>query len=328
MDVDPELTKRFRADLASLWPEVGESDAKLGIALSGGPDSLALLLLAHNALRGRVEAATVDHGLRSESTAEAEHAARICAVLGVAHETLAVEVARGNLQSEARSARYAALADWAERQGVDALCTAHHRDDQVETLLMRLNRGSGLSGLAGVRPAGLVPGSDIKLLRPLLGWDRGLLGGIVDKSDFEAVQDPSNEDRHFDRVRMRKALAGADWIDPAGVARSAQVLAAMEESVLGLVAEDLQLFGEVDGERATYRPFAQSGVHRPPLWGEVIVMIYAELGRTISRSDAVSMAESLIDGQPINIGGIHATPGEQAGEKIWTFAPENPRRAG
>ena len=88
MAVDPDLVERFRADLSDLWLDMDEPDAKLGIALSGGPDSLALLVLATAALPGRIEAATVDHGLRPEGAAEAEHAAGICAKLGVVHEKL------------------------------------------------------------------------------------------------------------------------------------------------------------------------------------------------------------------------------------------------
>ena len=324
----PELLERFRADLSDLWLDMGEPDAKLGIALSGGPDSLALLLLANAALPGRVEAATVDHGLRPESAAEAEYAADICAKLGVVHETLRVEVGEGNVQSQARLARYGALSDWARRRGVDTLCTAHHRDDQVETLLMRLNRGSGLSGLAGVRKAGLVPNSEVILLRPLLGWSREELERVVAQSGFVAMQDPSNKDIAYDRVRMREALASADWIDREGVARSATVLAEMQDDILGLAAEDYALASEIDGERITYRPHAHSGVFRPSVWAEIIVMVFEDFERMISRADAARMAESLMDEMPLNIGGIHAASFYEAEEMVWTFAPENPRRIG
>jgi tRNA(Ile)-lysidine synthase len=144
------------------------------VAVSGGPDSLALLLLAHAAMPGLVEAATVDHGLRSESADEAAFVAEICGKLGVPHATLKVTVGAGNLQAEARAARYAALAGWMAERGLAALATAHHADDQAETLILRLNRGSGVAGLAGVRARGLVPGTRLPLLRPLLGWRRAL----------------------------------------------------------------------------------------------------------------------------------------------------------
>jgi tRNA(Ile)-lysidine synthase len=117
---DPELTARFAADLAPLWSGTG----RLGVAVSGGPDSMALLLLAHAALPGRVAAATVDHGLRKESADEAAMVAAVCAGLNVPHRTLRVEVAAGNVQSQARAARYAALAAWLEEAGLEALARA------------------------------------------------------------------------------------------------------------------------------------------------------------------------------------------------------------
>ena len=130
-----ELTERFNAGLG----QFAQSDARLGIAVSGGPDSLALLLLAHAALPGRIEAVTVDHQLRPESGDEAAMVARVCADLGVPHEVLAVTLAEGNVQAQARAARYAAMAEWLVRRELAALATGHHADDQAETLLLRLN---------------------------------------------------------------------------------------------------------------------------------------------------------------------------------------------
>ena len=103
------MIERFARDLASVWSEIEQADAKLGIAVSGGPDSLALLLLARAALPGRVEAATVDHGLRAESAQEADFVARLCGDLGIPHAILPVAVAPGNTQDRARQARYTAL---------------------------------------------------------------------------------------------------------------------------------------------------------------------------------------------------------------------------
>ena len=108
------MIERFAADLVALWGGHGN----LGVAVSGGPDSLALLLLTAAALPGRVAAATVDHGLRPEGAAEAAMVASVCARLGVPHTTLKVEVGAGNVQSEARNARYAALAGWMAEAGI------------------------------------------------------------------------------------------------------------------------------------------------------------------------------------------------------------------
>jgi tRNA(Ile)-lysidine synthase len=227
----PELVERFRRDLETVAPGA----ASLGLAVSGGPDSLALLLLAHAALPGEVMAATVDHGLRPESAGEAEAVARLCAELRVRHRILpaVVEPAGEGLQAAARAARYAVLARWMNAQGLGLLATAHHADDQAETLLMRLNRGSGVAGLAGVRAVGSLPGTGgrLRLCRPLLGWRRSELQAVVDAAGIEAALDPSNEDEAFDRVRLRRRLGEAPWLDPAAIARSAALLGETEAAL-------------------------------------------------------------------------------------------------
>ena len=218
-----EAVERFRSDLDSL---VGDLPDGLGLAVSGGPDSLALLLLARAALPGRVRAATVDHQLRPEAADEAAFVASLCARLGVPHDILrpAAPII-GNLQSAARQARYALLEDWRRSRALDRLATAHHADDQAETLLMRLNRGSGLAGLSGVRA---VNGS---VVRPLLAWRRSELEAIVAESGIDPVNDPSNSDERFDRVRLRRQLRQAEWIDAAALARSAAALAEAEAAL-------------------------------------------------------------------------------------------------
>src|SRR3954466_8445661 len=130
--IDPSLLERFAGDLAPC----GGGTGLLGVAVAGGPDSLALLLLAEAAFPGRVRAATVDHRLRPESAGEAAFVARICADRGVPHDILEASVARAGegLQAAAREARYAALAAWMRERGLAWLLTAHHADDQAETL--------------------------------------------------------------------------------------------------------------------------------------------------------------------------------------------------
>ena len=238
--IDEALIARFRADCA-LDEDYGPY---LGVAVSGGPDSLALMLLAHAAMPGKVWAATVDHGLRPESAAEAAFVARVCADLGIPHATLPVRVAAGNTQAQARKARYEALGTHFASERVLTFATAHHADDQAETLLMRLNRGSGLAGLAGVRPWSIFSPQEViaemLLLRPLLGWRRGELAAVVRSAGIEAVDDPSNSDDAYDRVRMRKAIADSEWLDPLAMARSARYLAEAEEVVKDAVADVLQ----------------------------------------------------------------------------------------
>jgi len=244
MTIEPTLIDRFRADLDALSAP-GE---RIGIAVSGGPDSLALLLLAAAARPGGVEAATVDHGLRAESRAEAEMVARICAELRVPHEILAVEWSEppsSAIQERAREARYRLLAGWLVERKLRALATAHHADDQAETILMRLNRGSGLRGLAGMRATSVVPGSRLPLLRPLLSWQRAELEQLCAAAGLEPAVDPSNSDEQFERVRIRKALADAAWLSPETLARSAAHLASADDA-LSWVAEGLALVRVMD----------------------------------------------------------------------------------
>jgi len=218
----PLLVDRFESDLDALV----DAGARIGVAVSGGPDSLALLLLAAAAQLGLVEAATVDHGLRPESKAEAAFVAGICGDLAVPHATLEVSLDPGaNVQARAREARYAALAAWAGERGLSSIATAHHLDDQAETFLMRLARGAGIKGLAAMRRISGAPGADGALVRPLLGWRHDELEAVCAAAGVEPAIDPSNEDEQFERVRIRRALADAEWLDAKAVAASASHIA-------------------------------------------------------------------------------------------------------
>lgn len=311
----PELTARFAADLAPLWPGEG----RLGVAVSGGPDSLALLLLAHAARPGRVAAATVDHGLRVESADEAAMVATTCAVLGVPHATLKVEVAEGNLQAEARAARYKALAGWMEAEGLLALLTAHHADDQAETLLLRLNRGSGVAGLTGVRARGQVPGTRLPLLRPLLGWRREELAGVVAATGLEAVRDPSNTDDRFDRARIRKAIAGADWLNVPALALCAANLADADAALDWAAAREWQECVVKAPMGLTYRPQAPRAVAL-----RVLARIVRELDGSEPRGSQIAhLFEELLARRPASIGNLVAriTP------EGWSFTKAPQRRS-
>lgn len=224
--MDPASVTRFAADLDALE----HIDGGIGLAVSGGPDSLALLLLGAAAFPGRVEAATVDHGLRAESADEARIVASHCAEIGVPHRILSIEwdqKPRGNVQAVARDVRYTRLWEWARERNLNAVATGHHVDDQAETLLMRLNRGAGVGGLAGInpgRPLGSAVGGEsmIMLLRPLLTWRRKELAAIVAAAGLTAIDDPSNADERFDRTRARALLAENPWLDPFRLAAVAE----------------------------------------------------------------------------------------------------------
>lgn len=187
---------------------------------------MALLLLAHAAVGPRLSAITIDHGLRPEAAAEARHVAGVCARRGIPHRiaTAPIEPLVGNVQAWARRIRYDILAEAAHRAGA-LVATGHHADDQLETMLMRLARGSGVAGLAGIRArAGAV-------VRPLLGWRRAELAAVVGACGEVAVDDPSNRDDRFDRARLRKRLADAPWLDPLAAVRSAAALADAEAAI-------------------------------------------------------------------------------------------------
>lgn len=179
----------------------------LVLAVSGGPDSTALMVLAAAWPElPPVLVVTIDHGLRRQSAGEAALAAANAEKLGLpARIVKAGPIAgTGNLQAMARAARYKLLADAARAAGHDTIVTAHHRDDQAETLLLRLARGSGVYGLAAMAPETELDG--LRLARPLLGVSRQALASIAQASGLVVADDPSNADPRYDRVRMRQLL--------------------------------------------------------------------------------------------------------------------------
>ncbi len=181
----------------------------LGVAVSGGGDSVALLLLMdcwRRATGRGLAVATVDHGLRPESAAEAAEVAALAARLGLCHDTLRWRRTGegGNLQDRARQARRALLAEWARGRGIGAVALGHTLDDQAETVLLRLARGSGVDGLAAMAPVS--EGAGVVWLRPLLAVRRDGLRDYLAARGEGWAEDPSNEDQRFDRVRLRRLM--------------------------------------------------------------------------------------------------------------------------
>lgn len=184
---------------------------RIGLAVSGGPDSLALMLLAHEYVQqaggqGRFIVYSVDHGLRPEAAAEVAYVVATAQQLGFAARGLRWEGAKPStgIQQAARTARYGLIAAAMAEDETEILLTAHHLGDQAETVLMRLAHGSGVEGLRGMdyfsENAGLV------LVRPLLGVDPADLAQIVAASHLRPVADPSNSDTDYERVRWRQLL--------------------------------------------------------------------------------------------------------------------------
>lgn len=184
----------------------------VAVAASGGSDSTALLHLAARWAQrsgGAVHAVTVDHGLRAASTTEAEWVAALAARLGVSHATLLWHWdGRGNLQQAARHARRALIGAWAGERGIARVLLGHTRDDQAETVLLRLARGSGVDGLSGMAPETRVAG--VTWLRPLLHLRRSDLRAWLAARSEGWIDDPSNADDRFDRVKARQALAAGE----------------------------------------------------------------------------------------------------------------------
>ncbi|WP_347302072.1 tRNA lysidine(34) synthetase TilS [Croceibacterium sp. TMG7-5b_MA50] len=309
---DPALAARFAASLARLQPTAG----RIGLAVSGGADSLALLLLAQAVRPGGFAVATVDHGLRPAAAAECAMVADVCAARAIPCTILSVRPDAGNLQARARDARYAALGAWASDHGLGALLTAHHADDQAETLLMRLNRGSGTAGLSGVRARGKVPGSDLPLLRPLLGFRRRDLAALVRAHGLTAVNDPSNSDIRFDRVRVRQALEQADWLDPAALAASAAHLADGAEALAWAADREWAEQVKQQGSALRYLPHAPRAIRLAIVTRALALLSHAPRG-----GDAARLLDLLEGGSGGNVAGVLA----RALPDGWLFTPEPPR---
>ena len=222
----PDLPHRLAQALAGCVGPVG-------VAVSGGGDSVALLLGLAQSLPGRVRAVTFDHRLRAESALEAAWVARLCHRLGVPHTILHwPEAPRGNLMDAARRARIAAIAGWASGQEIADVALGHTADDQAETFLMNLSRAAGLEGLCGLRPQFACGG--VTFHRPMLDVTRADLRAWLRAQGQDWLDDPSNENPRFLRARARKALAGLG-IGAGTIAQSVAHLAAAR----GLVQAEL-----------------------------------------------------------------------------------------
>ncbi|HRK25635.1 MAG TPA: tRNA lysidine(34) synthetase TilS [Beijerinckiaceae bacterium] len=179
----------------------------VALAVSGGPDSTALLGLWAGCRRGRGDVVvTVDHGLRPEARGEAEAVGRFARRLGLEHVVLTWDGDKpaSGVQEAARRARYSLMRAFVQARGLQGVVLAHTRDDQAETVLMRLVRGSGLRGLAGMTEFSNLDG--LSLLRPLLAVSKARLVASCEANGWPFIRDPSNENAAFLRPRLRRLM--------------------------------------------------------------------------------------------------------------------------
>ncbi|WP_454278359.1 tRNA lysidine(34) synthetase TilS [Sphingomonas sp. Marseille-Q8236] len=318
---------RFAADLTLLHDPSCHATPLL-LAVSGGPDSMAMLTLAAAAFPGKIAVATVDHGLRPEAADEVRMVAEHCAGLGVPHHGLhpATPIAGASIQSQARDVRYALLAAQARALGAPVILTAHHADDQAETFLMRAARGAGLSGLSGVRARTVIAGMTI--LRPLLDWRRAELRQIVRRAEAPFVDDPANHDPRHDRTRFRQLLDGHEWLGVAQLARAAQQLAEADSDLRATVDWLWEERAKIDADnvridaanlpRELGRRLARRAI------GTVHVAAAIEAPGWTEGANIEKLLESLYEGRRATQAGVIAS----VRSGVWRFRPAPPRRTG
>lgn len=261
-----DLQGRFRGVMSRLGPF--ESNPHLAVGVSGGADSTALAQLCHDwalARGGQVTALIVDHGLRAGSTGEARMTARRLAAWGIPAEVLTWEGTKPDtgIQAAARDARYGLMRAWCRNAGVLHLVVGHHADDQMETHLMRRARSDG-PGTAGMSTIMEFP--EVRLLRPLLAFRRHELADFLMAQEIAWVDDPSNLDDGFERVRMRRRLAdepeladaAAVSLGAAGEKRvrlersvAASLVTALAVHPMGFAWLDRHVFRSLEGDAAS-----------------------------------------------------------------------------
>lgn len=247
------------AGFRAVWERLGAPRTLL-LAVSGGSDSIAMMRLAAPlASEGlaSIRVATVDHGLRAAARLEAESAGEAARTVGLSHEILnwRGDKPSSGLQAAARSARYGLLVRHAEAIAADAIMTAHTADDQAETVLMRLARGSGPRGLSGMAEESLIAAGasrPVRLLRPLLGARRAALRNFLSLTGALFIDDPSNEDIRFERVRVRRLIADLEAQGALSVSALVDTATEMRRAAGQIEAFENERFVELGGR---FSPF-------------------------------------------------------------------------
>jgi tRNA(Ile)-lysidine synthase len=200
---------------------VSSEPKKIAVAISGGADSFALLHLARYHAKTDIIALTVDHQLRPESAAEAQQVMQWCQQNGIEHHILKWigDKPSSALQANARNARRRLLCDFCQQHGIEFLLLGHQADDQAETMLMRLQRGTGLKGLKAMQPVTRDKATNTAILRPLLNFRRAELRDYCIENNLPFIDDPSNDNPVYERVRIRNLLASLPEL-AVGIAKS------------------------------------------------------------------------------------------------------------
>jgi tRNA(Ile)-lysidine synthase len=307
------------------------------LAVSGGPDSTALLLMAASWAQGngrpRIDVATVDHGMREGSRAEAEAVGALAKRIGLAHRSLEWQgpKPKSRIQERAREARYQLLRAYAREIGADYIVTAHHADDQTETVLFRLLRGSGIAGLRGMRS--LAVKGDLTLARPLLALRKSDLIAYCRSAGESFTSDPSNVDPRFKRTHLRRLadLLAAEGLGVSEIERLSRRAARMEAAV---AAQTKAACGRLGWSQSAMARDAKALFSEPMeiamrlIAGEIArigAKMLGELRLDALEALAQALSEAAAKGEPlrVNLGGVDVRLRADGG---LTFRPESPRR--
>ncbi len=316
-----QLTQQVEAAFLPNPPDV------LGVAVSGGGDSMALLHLLYRLAAScgiRLHAVTVDHGLRPEAASEAEMVQQYCTSLGIDHDILRWTDwdGTGNLQGAARRARYGLMTEWAADHGISTVALGHTLEDQAETFLMHLARRSGVNGLAGMQARSLRYG--VTWVRPMLDVARADLRRYLQARGIDWVDDPSNENMAFERIKARKVLGalGPLGIDAQGLSVVATHMAQARKAL------DWQAFlaaREIIDVNAGAIIINDRGLRILPdeIQRRIFVHAFKWINNEIypARHAAVtSVMHALRDSQAATVDGCHA---RRIGGDIWIFREYN-----
>lgn len=302
---------------------------KIAVAVSGGADSFALLHLtkewaqAHNV---GILALTVDHGLRAESAAEAQIVAAWCSANGIAHQTLHWhdEKPATALQATARKMRRKLLCAACVEHGIEHLLMGHQADDQAETLLMRLQRGSGLKGLRVMHPFTRHKPSGVAILRPLLEHSRASLRQYCIDNALPFIDDPSNENTAFERVRLRRALQQVPALSK-GVALSASRLRRADETLQKLAQHWFDTHAQLPDTQSFWLPQSFVTGLLPELKIRVLELMLDS--RNLSAIEALTEEMHKNGFSGMTLAGMWVRPKVFNGEKGFLFQPEPARKS-